>query len=611
MINASQLRRLAGWLFVLVVLSLSPAVFAQDAQQDEPAGDVAETTGFRSPEAAMFGFLDAMERVRKGQDTAVRDAYRAIRFPAGEPDAAKRAYASDLLFVLNRVGPVQGDQFESGDSSGQRFVYFPRPERMAWHQDIARATADRSVVLSNESDGWRFTRETIEGAQGFARELAEFAPNRGGIDMSLTLGGQLRDLVPAQLKGPGRTLLTLEYWEWLFLLAVVLVGMGLDLIVRFVLTVWWHRFERRREQEVEDDVLRRAVRPFGMLAAALLWYIVLDRGMIAPSATGILLVAVRVILTFSAIWAAFNLTDLVAAWASKLATKSDTKFDDLLVPLLQRTAKVFLSAIGLIYIANAFSIEIMPLLTGLGIGGLAVAFAAKDTIENFFGSVSVILDRPFEIGDWIVVNDVEGTVEDLGFRSTRIRTFYNSLVTMPNASLVRAQVDNYGRRRYRRYKTTLNLTYGTAPDKLDAYCAGVRELIVQHPYTRKDYYHVWVNGLGAHSVDVLVYMFFECPDWAIELRERHRFILDVMRLAERVGVEFAFPTQTLYLERADGDAGVEGAPTPDRDAEWHSRRDGVSAAREITRGQHWQEKKPGAVRYREEFEGDFEPRGDG
>lgn len=559
----------------------------------------------------MFSFLDSMDRVRKGQSYALDDAYRAMRFPPGEAEAAKRAYASDLLFVLNRVGPVQGDQFRTSDAEQQRFVYFPRPDRMAWHTDIARITADRTVTLSQEADGWRFTRDTIEGSPSFAIELAEFAPNRGGIDVSLTLGGRVRGLIPNSLKGPGRTLLTLEYWEWLFLLGLVLTGMALDLVVRFILTGWWHRYERKRGQQVEVSVLKRAVRPFGMLAAAILWHIVLDQGLVSPSATRVLVVAVRVILASSAIWAAFNLTDLLAAFASRHATKSDTKFDDLLVPLLQRTAKVFLAAMGLIYIANAFSIEIMPLLTGLGIGGLAVAFAAKDTIENFFGSVSVILDRPFEIGDWIVVNDVEGTVEDLGFRSTRIRTFYNSLVTMPNASLVRAQVDNYGRRRYRRYKTTLNLTYGTPPEKLEAYCAGVRELIVQHPYTRKDQYHVWVNGLGAHSVDVLVYMFFECPDWAIELRERHRFILDVMRLAETLGVEFAFPTQTLVLERGGGEPLPNGEISPDRDAEWQARRDGVIAARTITGQQHWKDKKPGSVRFREEYEGEFEPRGEG
>ncbi|MFI4883390.1 MAG: mechanosensitive ion channel family protein, partial [Phycisphaerales bacterium JB064] len=202
---------------------------------------------------------------------------------------------------------------------------------------------------------------------------------------------------------------------------------------------------------------------------------------------------------------------------------------------------------GLVYVAHAMDYEVLPLLTGLGIGGLAVAFAAKDTIENFFGSIAVIADRPFEVGDWVKVDDVEGTVEELGLRSTRIRTFYDSLVTVPNATLVRAVVDNFGRRRYRRFSTHLALPYGTPPEKIEAFCEGVREIIEKHPKTRKDVYHIYLNRFGDSSLDVLVYIFHECPDWATELAERQRFMLDVLRLAEDVGVEFAFPTRTLHV----------------------------------------------------------------
>jgi len=278
------------------------------------------------------------------------------------------------------------------------------------------------------------------------------------------------------------------------------------------------------------------------------------------------------------VWAAFKVTDLIGDWLTVQAAKTDTKFDDLLVPMVKRTAKLFIGAIGLIYIASAFSIEIMPLLTGLGIGGLAVAFAAKDTIENFFGSIAVILDRPFEIGDWIYVNEVEGTVEDLGFRSTRVRTFYNSLVTVPNATLVRAQVDNYGRRKYRRFKTTLNVTYDTHPDKIEAFCSGIREIIKLHPYTRKDYYHVWLNNFGPHSLDILVYIFFIAPEWGTELRERQRFLMDILRLSKELGVEFAFPTRTIHM--LQGEAAVhENAP----DDVPGALRNGRKAARDIVK----------------------------
>jgi MscS family membrane protein len=156
-----------------------------------------------------------------------------------------------------------------------------------------------------------------------------------------------------------------------------------------------------------------------------------------------------------------------------------------------------------------------------------------------------------------VVGDVDGTVEEVGFRSTRIRTFYNSLITLPNANLISAHVDNYGARRYRRWKTHLGVAYDTPPEKVDAICEGIRELVRCHPYTRKDYFHVYLNQFGAHSLDILLYVFFETPDWATELRERHRLGVDILRLAKNLGVEIAFPTQTLFLKR-----GSETSPEP-------------------------------------------------
>jgi MscS family membrane protein len=184
---------------------------------------------------------------------------------------------------------------------------------------------------------------------------------------------------------------------------------------------------------------------------------------------------------------------------------------------------------------------------GLGLGGAALALASKDTVSNFFGSVTVLFDRPFEVGDWIITEGAEGTVEAVGFRSTRIRTFYNSLITLPNSLLTTSVVDNMGRRRFRRIKTTIGVQYDTTPEQLDAFCEGIRELIRRHPYTRKDYYHVYFNDFGTSSLDIMLYCFVACPDWAVELRERHRLLADIMRLANKLNVNFAFPTRTVHL----------------------------------------------------------------
>ena len=157
------------------------------------------------------------------------------------------------------------------------------------------------------------------------------------------------------------------------------------------------------------------------------------------------------------------------------------------------------------------------------------------------------MDKPFQLGDWIQVEGVDGSVESVGFRSTRVRTFYESVITVPNRTFISAKIDNYGARRYRRIKTTLGLTYDTPPDKVEAFCEGVRELILRHPYTRKDSFHVYLNDFGASSLDVMLYCFVRAPDWATELRERHRLLGDALRLADELGVSFAFPTRTVHL----------------------------------------------------------------
>jgi MscS family membrane protein len=230
-------------------------------------------------------------------------------------------------------------------------------------------------------------------------------------------------------------------------------------------------------------------------------------------------------------------------------------------------------------------VDISSLLTGLGLGGLAFALAAQDTVKNLFGSLTVLLDKPFNVGDWVKIGDLEGTVEEVGFRTTRIRTFYNSLITMPNANLISTAVDNLGARTYRRWKTMLSLTYDTPPEKFEEFCEGIRELVRKHPDTRKDYFHVYANEFGAASLDVLVYVFFRTPGWGEELGARHTLFLDILRLARDLGVEFAFPTQTLHVHASDWTAAKHDL-APDAVeramAEGKERAGAIAGARETT-----------------------------
>jgi MscS family membrane protein len=405
----------------------------------------------------------------------------------------------------------------------------------------------------------------------------------------------LEDAVPEALKH-GR-FFGLEYWQWIGLLVLIFLGFVADHVVRAIFRPVIRGGIKRAGSHVDEQSVKDAVRALGLFAGAVVWLVLVKALVLSGTTREIAGAAVGVYAVFTGTLVGWRFTDLLADVLLHLAKRSEAKFDDILVPLLRKTLKVFIVAFGVVYGAQNLNIDIVPLLTGLGIGGLAFAFAAKDTIENFFGSIAVILDRPFEEGDWGVIGDVEGTVEELGFRSTRVRTFYNSQVTVPNATLVRANVDNYGRRTYRRWKTYIGVQYDTSPEKLLAFTEGIRELVRQHPYTRKDFYQVWCNDFGDSSFNILLYIFHHVPDWATELRERERLFVDIVRLADRLGVEFAFPTRTVHLYNEEHTPHQPQYDIPRGANDGDSRRAGAEAARAITEDRPWRKERPGPVEF--------------
>ena len=187
----------------------------------------------------------------------------------------------------------------------------------------------------------------------------------------------------------------------------------------------------------------------GLLVQAIVWYYGTKLIDLPASVLAMLFVAFRVFAVFAGVWTVFRIVDVLRELSLRRVRLTPTKFDDLLVDLIARVSKIIAVCFGIVMMVQVFDYDIWGLMGGLGIGGIAIALAAKDALGNLFGSLTVVVDRPFEIGDWIVTNDVEGTVESVGMRSTRIRTFYNSQVVLPNNLLTTAIVDNMGRRRFR------------------------------------------------------------------------------------------------------------------------------------------------------------------
>jgi MscS family membrane protein len=414
-------------------------------------------------------------------------------------------------------------------------------------------------VIDDESGlrAWRVTKESVESARALWDVYRDHSIVVGVEDNTPTVFSlAVRDYVGDSFPFLLQRAFILENWQWLGLFAIIFAGMALSRFIAWLMVLTIRRWFRSEHLELDKKLERDFVRPVRIALMAWVWLLGLTVLGLPANILYYLGEGAKVVSAAAGLWAVYRLVDIIFDFATHRASRTPSKYDDILVALVGRSLKLFVIAVGFIIILSIFGWDYKSVLAGLGLGGLAFALAAKDTVSNFFGSLTVVLDRPFSIGDWVNIDGIEGTVETVGIRSTRIRTFYNSLISVPNANLINTAIDNYGARRYRRIKTTLSLTYDTPPEKIETFCEGVREIIRQHPYTRKDYYHVYFNDYSAASLDIMLYCFVETPDWSTELRERERLLLDVLRLAKDLDVEFAFPTQTLYIRNDE-------APTHD------------------------------------------------
>jgi len=348
--------------------------------------------------------------------------------------------------------------------------------------------------------------------------------------------------------------LKIHAYQWFALLLLVIVA-----VLVFYLTTKILNPILRGLAKFNLGLRERGVLPIGRLSRVLslwstaklvIWF--LPSLLLSPKLNYILIKGLDILSIFFIVFIAIQLLEVLFVYLTKKAEATESTMDDQLIPVMRRIGLIAVWSVGVILILRVLNVNVTALLAGISIGGLAIALAAQDTVRNFFGSVMIFLDRPFQIGDWIHFEDVDGIVEEVGVRATRIRTFANSITYVPNGMLANQIVDNMGLRTYRRFKTEIAVTYDTNPEVIDLFVQGIREIILVHPTTRKDYFEVHLNSFGAYSLNILLYMFFEAPSWTDELKGRHEVMQAIITLAHKMGVRFAFPTQTLHVEEFPG-----------------------------------------------------------
>ncbi len=259
----------------------------------------------------------------------------------------------------------------------------------------------------------------------------------------------------------------------------------------------------------------------------------------------------KVMVTFDIAWMLFNTVFLLEVYLGQWVGRTESTLDDHLLPFIRKSLRVFIVFIAALMTIQNLGYSISGLLASLGIGGLAVALAAKDTLANFFGSLMIILDRPFHIGDWIKAGDLEGTVEEVGFRSTKVRTFAKTLISVPNSVITNMAVDNFSRMPRRRIKLSVGVTYATTPAQMREAVEKIRALLGSHPAIDQEFWLVNFTDFGASSLDIMVYCFTLTTVWGEYLEARQDVCLKIMDILEGMGMEIAFPSRTVYLQGTD------------------------------------------------------------
>ena len=250
-------------------------------------------------------------------------------------------------------------------------------------------------------------------------------------------------------------------------------------------------------------------------------------------------------------WIFYCFSSFVGYWFTRVATKSTKRIRQDISHFIETIYKIFVLFMTFVIVLQEWGYNINGIIASLGIGGLAFALAAKDTVANIFGYLIVFTESPFEAGDWIKINDLEGTVEEINIRSTKIRTFGQSLISLPNVALTNSSIENFSKMGKRRIKMHLGLTYSTSALQMQAIIAQIKAMLLAHNDIDKDTIFVYFTDFNDSSLSIFCYFFTITTNWGEYLSVREDVNFKIMQIVADNDAQFAFPSRSIYLEKEE------------------------------------------------------------
>lgn len=308
------------------------------------------------------------------------------------------------------------------------------------------------------------------------------------------------------------------------------------------------KLTKKTKTDLDEQVLLAFEKPLRLYFIILGLYFALNHLPFSLHSKEIILSTFRSLIIVLIAWGLSNLASSTSLWMEWLGKKINIEVDKILIPFFSKVIKFIIIALAITMVAQEWDYPIEGLITGLGLGGLAFALAAKDAVGNIFGGIIIITEKPFTLGDWIQTPSVEGTVEDISFRSTKIRNFAQSLVTIPNSTLANEPITNWSKMGKRRITFNLGITYSTPQAKVAKVVSEIRNMLENHPEIHQETLFVRFDKFNDSSLDIFLYFFTKTTNWGEWLRVKEDCNLKIMGILEKEGVEVAFPSRSIYFE---------------------------------------------------------------
>ncbi len=543
-------RHLIACVFTCCLLALSSVLAVAGTQQAAKAiGKDGKTSGeAATPKSATAGPVD--EYQRGTPRTSVKQFYKATRdgdferaseyldlrnLPPWMNEREGPELARQLKILLDRTIRVDPELLSADPAGNLEDGQHPGLENIGRIRD---KYSDRSfnILLQHvpRSDGvyiWKFSGRTVADIPQMYRQFG-YKP----------FEEKLSNLFP------DITFLGWHMWQWF----VFVVFIGLSFLIALLLT--WVISALLRSKP--GDMRRRTAELFSGPLRIILFFLILYPGiqMIGPSSTIRSIMQAGTLWTIGIVWALIRMTELLLYWwARRLQGGDETQATVLLRPVRNILVIIILLLGVLVWLSN-IGFNVTTLLTGLGVGGIAVALAMQDTLKNFFASIMILLDKPYQIGQRIVVKGHDGLVEEIGLRSTKLRLLNGHQATIPNDQMANLDIENVGRRPHIRRLTNINLSYGTSPEKIEKAIEIILGLLKNHEGMDPSFpARVYFNEFNRDSLNLVVYYWYRPDDYWRFLKFSQEVNLQIIRAFKKENIEFAFPTSKTFIAHEEGD----------------------------------------------------------